>query len=694
MLACLIVAFVSQTAGESLLTPSTGPILSSLRIKPGTYTLTDMNGSGAVQIGADGVTIDFQGSTIQSPSAWTGRFETFNGIGISVNGHKNVTIRRARVHGFQYNIKALNCQGLKLEDCELSESRSQRILDGQHANQIWLDLRGLDSWRNYGAGAWLEECIDSSILGLRANQSQNGLILVKSNRCKIVGCDFSYNSGWGIALCRSSDNLICWNHADFVNRPWGGGWGGDSSGVVLTTSSHRNTWAFNSFTHGGDGFFLATLNGGFDDQGKLHDEGPCDGNWVVQNDGSWATANAFESTFSEKNVFYKNICNDSNYGFWLGYSTRNIISGNQIKRSHVDGIAHEQGSKCVYIENDIEDTGETAIHLWGGSDPKFTQSPSTKNYFLANKIKNARKGFDLTNSTDYKAQGNVVRNAPIPLDFHEVVVDTLTPGDTQVPRLSEILSLKPLGFKMYRDTDLPKGWQWLAASDYGMRDYRNMPVPWDMKDARTLRLFIRPGYSDRIELTDWMTKSKGDGSNEWLVTPKPSSSTVGSFRAFKLPVTITSNKKEWIVGQLLDLKWHIRWFKWFRNEHTVYKDSAAWKSLFDGPALKEEDLSDLPDIPGYRAPEPGLPSDHFALTGTTKISLAKGNYRFDTVSDDGIQVLVDGRTVIDNWTHHGATSDTGQIALSSGVHGIEVHYCQEDGGAALSVKIQALGVAP
>lgn len=673
-----------QNTGAIELTPSTNVINTSVSVKPGVYTLADNQGSGAISINADDIVVDFNGATLQSPSVRSGRLETYNGVGISLNGHRNVTIRNAHIHGFQYNIKAVACTGLILENCEVGQSRSQKIVDNGSINTIWLDLRGLDSWRGYGAGAWLEQCVGSTIKGVRANQSQNGLILVKSSGNRIFGCDFSYNSGWGIALCRSSENLICWNHADFVNRPWAGGWGGDSSGVVLTTQSHRNIWAFNSFTHSGDGFFLATLNGGFDDRGKLHKAGTCDGNFVVRNDGSWSTANAFESTFSTKNIFYRNIADDSNYGFWLGYSNGNIIDGNEIDRSHVDAIAHEQGANNVYVGNVIEDTGATAIHLWSGLEPRFQLAPSTGNFIARNKVVNAHKGVDLTNSSRYTAQDNVFDRAPVPEDFKQGSGKGVDEMD--VPRKPEIMSLKPKGFHMYRDLDLPKGWQWLTPTAYGMRDYRKMLAPWVMKDARTLRIYVRPKLVKVVDVPTWMVVYiDGKQPNEWLVSPKPSLNPVGEYRDFKFKVVGKKGDADWIQGRLLDMKWHVRWFNWFRNDHNAFADKAGWETLFAGPAIKEEDLPDLPEIPGNRAPEPGLPIDHFALTATSRVRLQAGQYRFDTISDDGIQVLVDEHMVVNNWTHHGGEQNTGTISLSAGVHQFEVRYCQEDGSAALSV---------
>jgi len=680
-----------QTKPEDLaLNRLNSVISSSVKVKPGTYVLGDFTGKGALQIDADDVVVDFQGATLQSPAALTGRMETFNGIGISVNGHKNVTIRRAHIHGFQYNIKALSAEGIRIEDCELGQSRSQKLSEKGSPISTWLDLRGFETWRTYGAGLWLENCQKPIVKGVRATESQNGLIMVRSQFGKISGCDFSFNSGWGIALCRSSDNIIAWNHADFVNRPWAGGWGGDSAGMVATTQSHRNIWAFNSFTHSGDGFFLTAKEYGFDSKNVFVTNGGSSGNWVLRNDGSWSTANAFESTFSTKNVFYRNQANDSNYGFWLGYSKGSIVDGNEVKGSHQDGIATEQGSGNVYVANVVEDTGVTAIHLWSGDDPRLKQVPSSDNYVLRNRVVKAKAGLELKNSIKTTVQDNAFLDAPVPKEI--VQTHGLGKDDLVVPRKDEVMALKPKGYRMYRTLDLPKGWDWLSAGDYGMRDYRKMLVPWTMKDQCTLRLYVRPALVQKVDLPNWMEVFiQGNQPNEWLVSPKAGSDKIGETRHFHFPVIGKNGTQEWVTGDVQDLWWDIKWFAWFDRSHDAYRDHAKWEALFGGKPLKEEVLPDLPVITGYQAPEPGLPSDHYALRATTDIQLDAGRYRFRTVSDDGIQVFVDGKTVVSNWTHHGATDDQGAIRLSKGIHHIEVRYCQEDGGAALSVHWSRIG---
>ncbi|HEX6386814.1 MAG TPA: LysM peptidoglycan-binding domain-containing protein [Anaerolineae bacterium] len=49
------------------------------------------------------------------------------------------------------------------------------------------------------------------------------------------------------------------------------------------------------------------------------------------------------------------------------------------------------------------------------------------------------------------------------------------------------------------------------------------------------------------------------------------------------------------------------------------------------------------------------------------------------MSDDGVRVLVDGVTIIDNWTVHPETTDTVAIPISAGNHEITVEYFENTG---------------
>ena len=86
---------------------------------------------------------------------------------------------------------------------------------------------------------------------------------------------------------------------------------------------------------------------------------------------------------------------------------------------------------------------------------------------------------------------------------------------------------------------------------------------------------------------------------------------------------------------------------------------------------------------GQGSPDPAVNPDRFSARWTTSVELEEGNYRFTTVSDDGVRVLVDGVNIIDNWTVHPETTDTAAIALSAGSHEVTVEYFENTGVATM-----------
>jgi YVTN family beta-propeller protein len=80
-------------------------------------------------------------------------------------------------------------------------------------------------------------------------------------------------------------------------------------------------------------------------------------------------------------------------------------------------------------------------------------------------------------------------------------------------------------------------------------------------------------------------------------------------------------------------------------------------SLSGNPVLTRVEAIDFDW--GTGAPGPGLPADRFSARWTgTLIAPSTGTYRFQTVSDDGVRLSVNGLQVINDWSDHGATTDT------------------------------------
>ena len=63
-----------------------------------------------------------------------------------------------------------------------------------------------------------------------------------------------------------------------------------------------------------------------------------------------------------------------------------------------------------------------------------------------------------------------------------------------------------------------------------------------------------------------------------------------------------------------------------------------------------------------------------------------GNYGFETYSDDGVRVFVDGTRVINNWTNHGTTRNLGFKTLTAGWKPIRIAMYEWGGFARLRFK--------
>ena len=82
-------------------------------------------------------------------------------------------------------------------------------------------------------------------------------------------------------------------------------------------------------------------------------------------------------------------------------------------------------------------------------------------------------------------------------------------------------------------------------------------------------------------------------------------------------------------------------------------------------------------------------SDNFSVRWTgTVAAAASGSYRFQTSSDDGVRVWINGTRVINNWTDHGATTNTsGAISLAAGQKvTITVEYYEKGGSAVMRLR--------
>lgn len=419
---------------------------SIVEIPPG-FIVADANTNGVVRIAADDVRVRFIGELrgAKEETPW----DTLRGIGIRIDGHKNVTIEGAKVRGFKNGIVAIGADNLMISDCDFADNYRQHLKSTREAesNDDWLYPHTNDKlkWRDqYGGAVCIENATNVVIRRIQVRRGQNGIILDRVNDAQIYDNDCSFLSGWGLAMWMSSGNKIIRNAFDFCvrghfedvyNR------GQDSAGILCFEQSSDNLFAENSVTHGGDGFFgfagrnaigeswwnterdrLRATTGKQDvdalvkatpELERLLSDRGCNQNILIDNDFSYASAHGIELTFSEDNIIVKNrIVDNAICGIWGGYSSRTLIADNDFERNggmsyglERGAINMEHASDNLILNNDFVNN-KCAIHLWWDNDASLMRFPGVagnERGVSGNVI--AKNKFEVNSAIDFKRMG-------------------------------------------------------------------------------------------------------------------------------------------------------------------------------------------------------------------------------------------------------------------------------------------------
>ena len=88
------------------------------------------------------------------------------------------------------------------------------------------------------------------------------------------------------------------------------------------------------------------------------------------------------------------------------------------------------------------------------------------------------------------------------------------------------------------------------------------------------------------------------------------------------------------------------------------------------------------------SPNSQIDNDTFSVRWTGEIeSRFSETYTFNTRSDDGVRLYVDGQLIIDQWNNHAATNHTGSIFLDAGVrYDIRMEYYEAAGDAEIRLR--------
>src|SRR3989475_4044602 len=298
-------------------------ITQSVRVVPKTYRLA----GAPIIVRGDNITVDFGGATLEGTDPQADPDQARD-TAIVIDGGSNIRIVTANIHGYKVGILARGTRQLTLRNSDLSYNWKPRLFSlVEHESLVdWLSFHhnDKDEWLRYGAAIYLADVVGGNVSENGAVQGMNGLLLVRCTGVSVRGNNFSFNSGLGVGLYRSSYDTIVHNWIDYNVRGYSHGFysrGQDSADLLIYEQSSHNVIAHNSLTHGGDGVFLwagqTTMDSG---------TGGANDNLIDANDVSYATANGLEATFS-RNTITNNRAWGNEYGVWGGYSFETQIVG-------------------------------------------------------------------------------------------------------------------------------------------------------------------------------------------------------------------------------------------------------------------------------------------------------------------------------------------------------------------------------
>src|SRR6267378_2371110 len=615
-------------------------ITQSVQVVPKSYRLA----GPPIIVRGDNITVDFGGATLEGidPQADP---DQARDTAIVIDGGSNIRIVNARIRGYKVGILARGTRQLTLRDNDLSNNWKPRLFSlVEHESLVdWLSFHHneKDEWLRFGAAIYLQDVKGADLRGNRAVGGMNGLLLVRTDGAMIRGNTFSFNSGLGIGLYRSSDDTIIHNELDYNVRGYSHKFyarGQDSADLLLFEQSSRNVVALNSLTHGGDGVFLwagqTTMDSG---------TGGANDNLFYGNDVSYATANGVEATFS-RNEIIANRAWGSEYGVWGGYSYQTEIVGNDF-RGNRTGVAIEHGQDNV-IANNRFDHDSTAIRLWADSI-----EPSDWGY---------PKHHD-TRSRDYRIGGNeFIGNRTIVNARTTTGVDTLAVISRPSPPslLGNFRRPAPALAQLDRSA--------IIVDEWGPFDWES-PKLWPVDSTRAVPLHLAtlgPGGTWRLVSTRGVaTLSRAAGRIGDTIAVMPHRDSMGNWE-----LTLESGATRFSYGRFEPpINWSVRF--------SVDSPPAPYRAL---PRL---------DLMWYRPPAAYafLPQSNWSLTASGTVTLAPGTYSLRTISDDAVRVSIDGTLAIDASTPHESQVDYAPI--TAGEHKLRVEYRQVDGWVELRVDI-------
>ena len=715
-------------------------VASSCTLAIGLKPLADAEGNGVILVRGrpDGerIVVDLGGALLFAVAA---KPDECKGVGITVRG-KNVTIRNGRISGYKVAIQAVDCDGLILEDLDTSDNYAQHLESKPWAEDPsdWLfpHQNDQDEWIwHHGAGIAVKGAEGVTIRRVRSLRTQNGIVLDRVNKSQIYDNECSFLSGWGIAMWRSSGNTICRNSLDFCVRGYSHGTynrGQDSAGLLMFEQCSDNVIALNSATHCGDGVF------GFAGREALGEDDEAEGrgaewhkgrgsnrNKFIGNDLSQSAAHGLEMTFSFGNLIARNIFETNAIcGVWGGYSRGTVVVGNAFSRNGLAGYGAERGgvnmehAQGSCIGSNTFSNEPVGIRLWTDEDAGIAKLPwaaangrgARDNRIVDNRFTECDKAAELIAAEGTTILDNSLEKTPVGFaqsDCKGTVEGSSKPGhspDRCGPSDAEIDALLASLPGERKAVGLRSGLRGRAS--IVVLDYA--PYAWDRpmviqrKGGQVIQQFQVYGFNEIVSANMFGSAPLFAGVESDGKTIDVRSNQHGFVAPFVLQVLGPNRKRLLVDGLLAPGDWNTKFFALDREgarlaevpDHDALVALAADEKRelnlreidFDFKGRPPQDVVDSPD-----AKLLSLQASRFGIVSKSVLRFPAGKFRVHVLSDDGVRLSIDGATVIDRWTIHGAERDTHEFTVDAMKElTFSLEYFQNSGAARLKVWFEAI----
>jgi hypothetical protein len=719
ILTLLLLTFSLLTATSQEISLRSGMVIKrSTRVKRATYKLDAPVAldRSVIIIEGSNVVVDFNKAVLTGSNAKKAPNEFF-GVAIHVRNGRNITIKNLAAKGYKVALYATNVEGLTIEDCDFSYNYRQRLNSTQEKEDIsdWMSYHRneQDQWLRYGAAIYLRGCNRAMVKNTTVTGGQNALMLMECDSALIYNNDFSFNSGIGLGMYRSSHNKVLYNKINFNVRGYSHGVyqrGQDSAGILVYEQSSHNLFYKNSVTHGGDGFFLwagqTTMDTG---------EGGCNDNILLKNDFSYAPTNGIEATFSRNRITYNRIY-ECDHGIWGGYSYQTVINDNQFRNNRI-AIAIEHGQSNT-IHHNLFLNDKEAIRLWARAQQppdwgyaKYRNTQSRGYQIIANSFNNHPIALNLSRTDSVVFFENRVTNCDtvLKLDSTLTGLDTVV-NDQLVLQLSEDMptEIPEIAHPQdpFRGGGRLAGRRQIRVTEWGPYDFR-YPLIWNTNPTDTSgtlefevlgpkgkwRIFSVKGVDSLSRRAD-STASRF--TTRKVAAPRTDIEIIAEFvgAAFtdqfgnKVPAGRPYRFSFRKFFQPIAFK--VAWYALDSLSNPI-RDTTIKLNSFKAQPFKTERVNKL----SY-AWWGGLKGEtqhygQFITIAEGFTNVPQGTYELSVTWDDAVRVYVDNKRVIDEWNPSKYVFDESpnrKIRLKlGGEHRIRVEHVELGGFATLDLKL-------